>query len=221
MDHDQPILNTLLPSQKKDPLFAQKYNIYMKNEKTLVIIKPDGIQRNLIAEVIMRYERLGFKMIASKMLHATPKMIREHYSIDPLWGQKAGEKVIAAKKEKGENVEGLDPLKLSVDIVDRLALYMTNGPVLAMVWQGAHVVQIVRKITGSTEPRSSDVGTIRGDFMIDSYDLSNLDKRALRNIVHASSSVEEAEKEIPIWFQEEEVCEYSTPHDTVLYDPTF
>ena len=193
----------------------------MKNEKTLVIIKPDGIQRNLIAEVIMRYERLGFKMIASKMLHATPKMIREHYSIDPLWGQKAGEKVIAAKKEKGENVEGLDPLKLSVDIVDRLALYMTNGPVLAMVWQGAHVVQIVRKITGSTEPRSSDVGTIRGDFMIDSYDLSNLDKRALRNIVHASSSVEEAEKEIPIWFQEEEVCEYSTPHDTVLYDPTF
>jgi nucleoside-diphosphate kinase len=193
----------------------------MKNERTLVIIKPDGIQRNLIAEVIMRYERLGFKMIASKMLQATPDMVRNHYSIDPLWGQKAGEKVLAAKKEKGEDVEGLDPLKLSADIVGRLALYMTSGPVLAMVWQGAHVVQIVRKITGSTEPRSSDVGTIRGDFMIDSYDLSNLDKRALRNIVHASSSVEEAEKEIPIWFQKDELCSYVAPHDKILYDPTF
>jgi len=193
----------------------------MKNERTLVIIKPDGIQRNLIAEVIMRYERLGFKLVASKMLQATSDMVREHYSIDPLWGQKAGEKVLAAKKEKGDDVEGLDPLKLSANIVEKLAIYMTNGPVLAMVWQGAHVVEIVRKITGSTEPRSSDVGTIRGDFMIDSYDLSNLDKRALRNIVHASSSVEEAEKEIPIWFQSDEVCVYSTLRDRVLYDPTF
>jgi len=193
----------------------------MKNERTLVIIKPDGIQRNLIAEVIMRYERLGFKLVASKMLQATSDMVRDHYSIDPLWGQKAGEKVLAAKKEKGDDVEGLDPLKLSANIVEKLAIYMTNGPVLAMVWQGAHVVEIVRKITGSTEPRSSDVGTIRGDFMIDSYDLSNLDKRALRNIVHASSSVEEAEKEIPIWFQSDEVCVYSTLRDRVLYDPTF
>jgi len=193
----------------------------MKNERTLVIIKPDGVQRGLISEVIMRYERLGFKMIASKMVLPTADMVRKHYSIDPLWGQKAGEKVLAAKKEKGESVEGLNPLKLSENIVDMLATYMTQGPVLAMVWQGAHAVQIVRKITGSTEPRSSDVGTIRGDFMIDSYDLSSLDERALRNIVHASSSPEEAKKEIDIWFKPGEICEYSMPHDCVLYDSTF
>lgn len=193
----------------------------MKKERTLVIIKPDGIQRSLIAEVIKRYERLGFKMIGAKMMLPTAGMIKAHYSIDPQWGRKAGEKVIAAKREKGEDVEGLDPIELSNNIVDRLATYMTNGPVLAMVWQGAHVVQIVRKITGSTEPRSSDVGTIRGDFMIDSYDLSNIDERALRNIVHASSSPEEAEEEIKIWFTSQELFDYPSPHDKILYDPVF
>lgn len=192
----------------------------MKNEKTLVIIKPDGVRRALISEVIHRYERLGFKMVGAKMVQATPEIIERHYSIDPEWGRKAGEKVIAAKREKGEDTEGLDPIELSKNIVGRLASYMTSGPVLVMVWQGAHVVQIVRKITGSTEPRSSDVGTIRGDFMIDSYDLSNIDQRALRNIVHASSSPEEAEKEINIWFSESEIFNYTQPHDSVLYDPT-
>lgn len=193
----------------------------MKNEKTLVIIKPDGIQRGLISEVVNRYERLGFKLVAAKLTNATEDLINRHYSIDPEWSRKAGEKVLAAKKEKGEDVEGLDPLELSKDILGRLAKYMTSGPVLAMVWQGAHVVQIVRKITGSTEPRSSDVGTIRGDFMIDSYDLSNIDKRALRNIIHASSSVEEAEAEIGLWFGDDEIFDYKMPHDSVLYDPTF
>jgi nucleoside-diphosphate kinase len=190
----------------------------MKNERTLVIIKPDGIQRNLIAEVIMRYERLGFKMIASKMLQATPDMVREHYSIDPLWGQKAGEKVLAAKKEKGENVEGLDPLKISADIVERLAVYMTNGPVLVMVWQGAHAVSVIRKITGSTEPLTSDVGTIRGDFVLDSYSMSDGDDRCIRNLIHASGSVKEAEDEIAHWFKKEEIFNYRLVQEQILYD---
>ena len=78
---------------------------------------------------------------------------------------------------------------------------MTSGPVIMMVWQGAHAVGIVRKITGATEPLTSDVGTIRGDFVLDSYEMSDTDGRAVRNILHASGTVEEAEAEIKLWFK--------------------
>ena len=87
-----------------------------------------------------------------------------------------------------------------------------------MVWQGAHAVGIVRKITGTTEPLTSDVGTIRGDFVLDSYIMSDTDGRAVRNILHASGTVEEAEKEIALWFREDELINYSIIQETILYD---
>ena len=95
---------------------------------------------------------------------------------------------------------------------------MTSGPVVLMVWQGAHSVEVVRKITGGTEPRSSDVGTIRGDFVLDSYAMADVDKRSIRNLVHASGSVEEAENEIKHWFDEKELTNYRLVQEQILYD---
>jgi nucleoside-diphosphate kinase len=87
-----------------------------------------------------------------------------------------------------------------------------------MVWEGAHVVEIVRKITGGTEPRSSDVGTIRGDYVLDSYTMADIDDRSVRNLVHASGSNEEAVKEINHWFKPSELIDYKLIQEKILYD---
>ena len=95
---------------------------------------------------------------------------------------------------------------------------MTSGPVIFMIWQGAHAVKIIRKITGSTEPLTSDVGTIRGDFVLDSYQMSDADNRSVRNLVHASGSPAEAEKEIAHWFSKGELIDYRLVAEQILYD---
>jgi len=95
---------------------------------------------------------------------------------------------------------------------------MTSGPVIVMIWEGAHAVNIVRKITGGTEPLTSDVGTIRGDFVLDSYQISDNDKRAVRNLIHASGSTEEAEMEIAHWFDKNEIISYRLVQEQIIYD---
>jgi nucleoside-diphosphate kinase len=189
-----------------------------KQEKTLVIIKPDGVQRTLIGEVIKRYERIGLKLVAMKMLMATPEHVEAHYTLDPEWRRITGEKRVKAAKEKGETLATEDPYEITAVVLDALKKYMASGPVVAMVWQGAHAVKIVRKITGGTEPLTSDVGTIRGDFVLDSYVLADTDKRAVRNVIHASGTVDEANKEIAHWFKPEEVMNYRLIADEILYD---
>jgi nucleoside-diphosphate kinase len=190
-----------------------------KDERTLVIVKPDGVQRSLIGEVIGRYERLGLKLTGIKMLVPQRELVEKHYTIDPEWKRKAGEKVLKNFAEKGiKHPHGDDAVKVGDGILTQLKSYFSAGPVIAMVWKGAHAVAIVRKITGGTEPLSSDVGTIRGDFMLDSYEMSNADGRAIRNIVHASGSKEEAETEIDLWFKKEELVSYRLVQDSILYD---
>ncbi len=189
-----------------------------KQERTLVIIKPDGVQRSLIGEVIKRYEQIGLKMVAIKMVVPTPDSIEAHYTLDPEWRRITGEKRIKAALDRGEEPPSRDPLEITDLVLKKLRKYMTSGPVIAMVWQGAHVVEIVRKLTGGTEPRTSDVGTIRGDFVLDSYTLSDRDDRSVRNIVHASGTADEAEKEIAHWFGPGEVVDYRLISDAILYD---
>lgn len=192
--------------------------MHPKQEKTLVIIKPDGVQRSLIGELIKRYERIGLKLVGAKMLVPTKEMVESHYTVDPEWRRKAGEKTIKSYHEKGLTPPTEDPLEASEKILSRLKSYMSSGPVVALVWEGAHAVAIVRKITGGTEPLSSDIGTIRGDFVLDSYALSDTDSRSVRNLVHASGTVEEAEKEIGLWFKPEEILSYRLVQDEILYD---
>lgn len=160
----------------------------LKNEKTLVLIKPDGVQRGLIGEIISRFEKVGLKLIGIKLIVPTADLIARHYA------------------------------KMKEPVLTNLKKFMTSGPVVAMVWEGAHAVGVVRKLIGSTEPLSSDVGTIRGDYTIDSYQLADTDGRAVRNIVHASGSLEEANEEINLWFKPEELISYRLISAAVLYD---
>jgi len=191
---------------------------HFKDERTLVIIKPDGIQRTLIGEIIKRYERIGLKMIGIKMLIPTPELIEKHYTIDPEWRVKTGLKTIKGYTDKGLTPPSTDPLQITAKILKNLINYMTKGPVIAMVWQGAHAVEVVRKITGSTEPVMSPVGTIRGDYVLDSYRMSDQDGRSVRNLVHASGSVKEAEDEIAHWFKKDELFNYRLIAEQMLYD---
>src|SRR3989344_4605503 len=189
-----------------------------KEEKTLILIKPDGIQRTLIGEIMGRYERIGLKLVGIKMVVPTKEQVETHYTIDPEWRGITGEKTIKGYRDKGLTPPSEDPLEITAAIIERLKKYMTSGPVIAMVWQGAHAVEFVRKLTGGTEPLRSDVGTIRGDFVLDSYQMADTDKRAIRNLIHASGSVSDAEKEIVHWFSDGEIMKYNLVQDAILYD---
>ena len=187
-------------------------------ERTLIIIKPDGVQRNLIGEIIKRYERVGLKLVAMKMMVSTPDHIEQHYTLDPEWRRITGEKTIASYIKKGEIPWTTDPLEVTTVLLNTLKKFMVSGPVIAMVWEGMHATEIGRKVTGGTEPRSSDVGSIRGDFVMDSYLMADTDKRAIRNLLHASCSAREAEMEIAHWFKKEEITDYRLVQDEILYN---
>lgn len=189
-----------------------------RSERTLVIIKPDGIQRNLVGEMISRFERIGLKIVAMKMMKPDAAHVEAHYTLDPSWRVVTGQKTIKAYTDKGmKHPVSQDPLVVTAAILEKLRRYMTEGPVIPMVLEGAHAVAIVRKLIGSTEPLSSDVGTIRGDYVLDSYTLSDGASRSVKNLIHASGSVPEAEREIVHWFKPEELHEYVHIQDQILY----
>lgn len=196
----------------------EKQGMHPKSEQSLVIIKPDGIQRGLIGEIIKRYERVGLKLVAMKMMKATPELIEKHYTLDPEWRRITGEKTIKGYLDKGLTPPETDPLKVTGVLLKKLSRYMTSGPIIAMVWQGAHAVSIIRKLTGSTEPLMSDVGTIRGDYVLDSYQMTDADGRSIRNLIHASGSKKEAEDEIKHWFSNNEIMDFRLVQEAILYD---
>jgi nucleoside-diphosphate kinase len=192
--------------------------MHPKKERTLVVIKPDGIQRSLVGEIISRFENVGLKLVAMKMLVPTADHIEKHYTLDPEWRRITGEKTIEGYRSKGLKPWTEDPLEVTTKLLQTLTKYMTSGPVIAVVLEGAHAVKIVRKLVGGTEPLTSDVGTIRGDYVLDSYAMSDPDNRAIRNLIHASGSVDEANKEIVHWFGSEEIINYKIVQETIIYD---
>lgn len=189
-------------------------------ERTLVIIKPDGVQRSLIGEIIKRYERTGLKLLALKMLIPTEGLATRHYYEvgGDAWLEEVGRKAATAYEKKGLKSPYKTYKENGEAILKANAKYLSSGPVIAMIWQGNQAVALVRKITGGTEPLSSDVGTIRGDFTLDSYQMADIDQRSIRNLIHASGTVEEAEKEIKIWFKEDEILKYTLVQEKILYD---
>lgn len=190
-----------------------------KKERTLVVIKPDGVQRGLMGEILKRYEQTGLKLVGAKFMVATPEMIEKHYLVDPEWIIKRGTKTIQAYRDKGLEPPINDPEQSGRHVLGVLKKYLSSGPVLAMVWQGMNAVKIVRRITGeSAEPLTADIGTIRNDFTIDSYAAADTDERAVRNLVHNSGSVSDAEKEIALWFKSEELIDYRLINESILYD---
>jgi nucleoside-diphosphate kinase len=189
-------------------------------ERTLVIIKPDGIQRSLVGEIINRYERTGLKLVAMKMvIPAEDHAIKHYYEVGgDAWLEAVGAKARLAYEAKGMKSPYATNMDNGWAVLKSNAKYLSSGPVVCMVWEGNQACAIVRKITGSTEPLSSDVGTIRGDLTIDSYQLADVDKRSVRNLIHASGNPSESAKEIKIWFKEDELSEYNHIQERMLYD---
>jgi nucleoside-diphosphate kinase len=191
----------------------------MTQERTFVILKPDAIQRALVGEIIRRLERTGLKLVAAKMLNADEKRLTEHYGKDDAWYLEKGTKRVGLMKDARKPVdETRPPIEYGKDIIRGVIRYMKASPVVAMVWEGNQAVAVVRKLVGTTDPTASDVGTIRGDYQLDSYSLSDAEQRGIRNLIHCSDKVSEAAREIGIWFTPEELHDYRHINEAILKD---
>ncbi len=190
----------------------------MAIEQTLAIIKPDGVQRGLIGEIIKRFERAGLKIVAMKMVWVDEKLVGDHYSADENYLKSLGEKALASAKDRGAEMKET-ALEIGLRVRESNMRYMSTGPVVAFVLEGNTAVQTVRNIIGGTNPLSADIGTIRGDLTIDDFSQADKEARSVRNIMHASGDVSEATREILLWFTNDELYRYQTVMDKVLHDP--
>jgi nucleoside-diphosphate kinase len=193
----------------------------IKEEKTLVLIKPDGVKRGLVGEVISNIEKRGLKIIALEMICASEEQIDGHYPKDEGWLKKIGEKTIKNYEKYGIDVEeGLgtkDTLEIGKMVREWILDYMTSGPVIKMVVQGIHAIDMIRKIVGTTIPSQAEMGTIRGDFSVDDAAAANKDKRAIHNLIHASENQEEADHELKFWFAPEEIHNYKRAEEDIMF----
>ncbi len=191
-------------------------------EKTVVLVKPDGVIRGLIGDIIGRFEKVGFKIVALKMVWVDEEMVRKHYPTSRSeWVTKVGEKTLQAYekygKDPGEALGTKDAKKIGLQVCEWLVEYLTSGPVVAILLEGNHAVEIVRKIVGYTYPDQAVPGTIRGDYSVDSPDLANLKKRPAKNLVHASGTEEEAKFEEELWFHKSEIHNYKRIDEDILF----
>ncbi len=174
-------------------------------EQTLVAIKPDGIQRALIGKIISRFEDAGLKIIGMKMQWIDEKFAEEHYSEDLI-------EILGQKSKKSYEEQGLkfteDITKKGKEIRKALIKYITEGPIIAMVLEGVNTISIVRKIVGSTGPYDASPGTIRGDYAHIAISYANINKKQVRNLIHASADKKDAEREIKLWFSKKELHSY-------------
>ncbi len=191
----------------------------MAQERTLVLIKPDVLQRQLVGEILTRFERKGIKMTAIKMLNATKEQVGEHYINEESYLIETGEKAKKGAIARGEDVSNWNSLEQGKKIRQRNINYLTCGPIVAMVFEGFGVISQVRKILGSASPADGDIGTIRDDYSVDTYALADFLDRSTMTMLHASDSVENAERELKIWFKESEICNnYETGVEKIFYD---
>ncbi len=190
-------------------------------ERTFVMIKPDGMQRGLVGDIIGRFERCGLKIVAMKLTKASKDRVRNHYPSSEKWFKIVGQKTLKSYEEYG-----LDPKKdLGTDndleigkiVKDWLVEFISSGPVVCMILEGNHAIDNVRRIVGNTLPIFAKPGTIRGDFSIDSADFANVKRRPIRNIVHASGDKEEAKHEVNLWFKEAEIYEYKRAEEDIMF----
>jgi nucleoside-diphosphate kinase len=177
---------------------------HLKEEKTFVLVKPDGVQKGLIGEIINRFERRDLKIVALEMFAPTREQIHEHYPKDEAWIRRLGQKSLGTYQKYGLDALKIlgtaDEFEIGEMVRGWLVDFMLTAPLVKMVVQGVHAVDMVRKIAGPTLPFLADMGTIRGDFSNDSPALANSEKRAVMNLVHASETPEEALHEIEHWF---------------------
>jgi nucleoside-diphosphate kinase len=159
-------------------------------ERTLVLFKPDTVQRGLVGEILSRFERVGLKIVATKMIAPTKEHYYKHY-------EEIGQMIT----RRGEQ---------AFDVTLKM---MVEGPVIAMVFEGVEAVALVRKLVGTTEPKSAQPGTIRGDYSHMSFGYADAAGKGIPNLIHASGDTEEAAKEIGHWFSDEELYDYEALHE--------
>jgi len=157
-------------------------------QRTLVLLKPDAVKRGIMGEIISRFEKAGLKIVAMKMVWVDRKLAKKHYK---------------------EHVKK--------DFYPGLETFITSGPVVAMVIEGVDAVEVVRKMVGGTEPRSALPGTIRGDYAHISKEWASKKGKAIPNLIHASDSLENAKREISIWFKPKEIHSYKTVYEEIVF----
>ncbi|MDR7415713.1 MAG: nucleoside-diphosphate kinase [Armatimonadota bacterium] len=192
-----------------------------REERTLLIVKPDGVQRGLVGEILRRLERAGLKIVGLKMLRAPRSLLERHYPDREDFLRTIGTKTKEAFEAYGldvrERMGTEDLVEIGARVRGWLIEFMASGPVVAAVIEGVHAVSAVRKLVGKTLPIFAEPGTIRGDFSTDSPTLANLELRPVRNLVHASGTLEEAAYEIGLWFAEEEIHPYRRADEGALF----
>lgn len=185
----------------------------MTVEQTLIFVKPDGVKRGFVGEIIKRFEDAGLKLIACKMVSPEKEHFHKHYnSKDPARLKLWGEKTMKSYEKFGKNVKDDlgtdDPMLLGKMISGWLMDYVTSGPIVVMIWKGENAVQKAMTLAGPTMPTDAPKGTIRGDFSKDSAVIANAQKRGVKNLIHVSTSIEEANFEKTLWFTPSELHEY-------------
>jgi len=191
-----------------------------KEESTVLIVKPDGVKRGLVGEIISRIERRGLKIIALCMIWPTRENIDDHYPKDEAWIKRVGEKTLVTYEKYGLNAKAEfgseDPLAIGKEVRSWQLDFLTSGPVVKMVVKGVHARDMVRKLIGATMPALAELGSIRGDFSVDSAAAANRDKRAVYNLVHASETEAEFENEKQLWFTDDEIHDYERSEDKTI-----
>lgn len=195
----------------------------IKYQKTFCMIKPDGVTRGLIGDIINRIEKAGLKIVALKMVKPDKKTIRKHYPLeDRVWVNRLGEKSLSSFENltiEPKDVLGTTDTKvIGGQVSERLVDFLASGPVVCMVVEGIQAIDMVRKLAGHTLPYKADVGTIRGDYSVDSPSIANAENRSIHNIFHASENAKEAANEIKLWFGSELIHNYRRAGEDIMYE---
>lgn len=194
---------------------------HIKQEQTLVLVKPDGVKRGLIGEITKRIERRGLKIVALKMLQVERGHLEEHFPKSDEWIGRLGDKGLNTfndyKLDPKEHLGTSDRMEIGRRVKESLFEYMTSGPIVALVVEGMHAIDMVRKLAGHTLPFKAEMGTLRGDYSVDSPAIANVEGRAIHNIMHASETPEEAKNEINLWFKPGEIYSYKRAEEDVMF----
>lgn len=199
-----------------------KYKTHpLPTERTFVMVKPDGVMRGLIGEVIKRLEQRGLKIIALKMIEPGREHMDAFYPTDPEWVTRLGHKGLKTFQEYGldakQEMGTDDPSQIGKKVRESVIDFMVLGPVVPMVVEGIHAISVVRKLAGATLPVFAEPGTIRGDFSHDAPTAANVESRGIFNIMHASETPDEAAHEIKHWFKDAELHDYDRADHVIMF----
>lgn len=193
----------------------------MLKQKALLMIKPDGVQRGLIGKILKRFEQVGLTVIGLKFIWATKEQITKHYPETEAWFKKVGERTLTNYAKKNLDAKKIfgtdDSVSIGRTVKKWLIDFLQESPIFLTVIEGYEAVEIVRKLSGNTIPLLAAPGTVRGDFSHDTIDLANEQNRPLRNIIHASDTIEDGEKEVNLWFKSEELFDNERTDEKIMF----